>query len=142
MALRSASTDSFVLIDSSSGEVLGTIEAGRAYSTVHEGAVYLHLGRSYQVLELDLGARRAVLEPFDGDYFTQAKREIMTYIERLEERRPTRGVTLSYGTVVYTETVTGYQRKSLQDHEVIDFNRLTCPRPSSTRARCGTSSTS
>ena len=26
----------------------------RAYSTVHEGAIYLHLGRSYIVLELDL----------------------------------------------------------------------------------------
>ena len=83
VALRSASPDSFVLIDASSGEVLGTIEAGRAYSTVHEGAIYLHLGRSYHVLELDLDARRALLEPFDGDYFTQAKRESMTYIERL-----------------------------------------------------------
>ena len=59
VALRSASADSFVLIDASSGEVLGTIEAGRAYSTVHEGAIYLHLGRSYRVLELDLGGRRA-----------------------------------------------------------------------------------
>ena len=27
-------------------------------------------------------ARRALLEPFDGDYFTQTKRESMTYIER------------------------------------------------------------
>ena len=38
----------------SSGEVLGSIEAARAYWTVHEGAVYLHLGRSYHVRELDL----------------------------------------------------------------------------------------
>ena len=87
VALRSASADSFVLIDASSGEVLGTIEAGRAYATVHEGAIYLHLGRSYHVLELDLDARRALLEPFAGDYFTQTKRESMTYIERLHERR-------------------------------------------------------
>ncbi len=92
VTLRSASADSFVLIDASSGEVLGTIEAGRAYSTVHEGAVYLHLGRAYQVLELDLEARRAMLEPFDGDYFTQTKRESMTYIERLIERRQTNAV--------------------------------------------------
>jgi DEAD/DEAH box helicase domain-containing protein len=127
VALRSASADSFVLLDGSSGEVLGTIEAGRAYSTVHEGAVYLHLGRSYHVLELDLNARRAILEPFDGAYFTQTKREIMTYIDRLAERRLTRGVTLSYGSVVYTETVIGYQRKSLQDHEVIDFHSLDLP---------------
>jgi DEAD/DEAH box helicase domain-containing protein len=127
VSLRSASADSFVLIDGKSGEVIGTIEAARAYSTVHEGAVYLHLGQSYHVLELDLGARRALLEPFDGDYFTQTKREIMTYIERLGDRRTTCGVTLSYGSVVYSETVLGYQRKGLQDHAVIDFLTLDLP---------------
>jgi DEAD/DEAH box helicase domain-containing protein len=127
VALRSASADSFVLIDASSGEVLGTIEAGRAYSTVHEGAVYLHLGRSYHVLELDLEARRALLEPFSGDYFTQTKRESMTYIERLLERRQSNGVSLSYGSVIYSEVVLGYQRKALQDHSVIDFQMLDLP---------------
>jgi DEAD/DEAH box helicase domain-containing protein len=127
VALRSASADSFILLDATSGEVLGTIEAGRAYSTVHEGAVYMHLGRSYHVLQLDLGARRAVLEPFDGDYYTQAKRESMVYIERLAEQRGTRGVTLSYGSVVYSETVLGYQRKGLQDQAVIDFQSLELP---------------
>jgi DEAD/DEAH box helicase domain-containing protein len=128
VGLRSASADSYVLIDSSSGEVLGTVEAGRAYSTIHEGAVYLHMGRSYLVLDLDLGARRALLEPFDGDYFTQTKRESMTYIERLTERRVSHGVTLSFGSVVYSEEVLGYQRKSLRDHEVIDFQTLDLPR--------------
>jgi DEAD/DEAH box helicase domain-containing protein len=126
-ALRSASADSFVLIDVSSGEVVGSIEAGRAFGTVHEGAVYLHLGRSYRVLELDLQSRRAMLEPFSGDYFTQAKRESMTYIERLHERREVLGVTLSFGSVVYSETVLGYQRKALQDHAVIDFQTLELP---------------
>jgi DEAD/DEAH box helicase domain-containing protein len=127
VALRSASPDSFVLIDADSGEVLGTIEASRAYNTVHDGAVYLHMGRSYLVAQLDLDSRRAVLHRFDGDYFTQAKRESMTYIERLQQRRITNGVTLSYGTVVYSETVLGYQRKGLQDHAVIDFQGLDLP---------------
>jgi DEAD/DEAH box helicase domain-containing protein len=127
VALRSASADSFVLVDASSGEVLGTIEAGRAYSTVHEGAVYLHLGRSYLVRDLDLPGRRAMLEPFSGDYFTQTKRESMTYIERLIERRETSGVTLSFGSVVYSEVVLGYQRRGLQDHALIDFQTLDLP---------------
>jgi len=127
VALRSASVDNFVLIDASSGEVLGSIEAARAFSTVHEGAVYLHLGRSYRVLGLDLDSRRALLEPFGDDYFTQAKRESMTYIERLQERRETLGVTLSFGAVVYSETVLGYQRKRLQDHRLIDFQMLDLP---------------
>ena len=127
VALRSASADSFLLIDASSGEVLGMVEAARAYATIHEGAVYLHLGRSYVVRELDLASRRAVLDPFDGNYFTQTKSESMTIIERLHEQRSTHGVTLSFGEVVYSETVVGYQRKGLQDHEVIDFNALDLP---------------
>jgi len=127
VALRSAGADSFILIDAGSGEVLGTIEAVRAYGTVHEGAIYMHLGRSYHVRELDLAGRRALLEPFNGDYFTQAKRESMTYIERLEAQRETHGVTLYFGEVVYSETVLGYQRKGLQDHAVIDFQALDLP---------------
>ena len=127
VALRSASANSFALIDASSGEILGTIEAERAYATVHPGAIYLHLGRAYEVRELDLASARALLEPFTGDYFTQTKRESMISIERLRERRNTRGVELSFGPVVYSETVLGYQRKSLQDHEVIDFHALELP---------------
>jgi DEAD/DEAH box helicase domain-containing protein len=127
VALRSASPDSFVLIDASSGEVVGNVEAARAYSTVHDGAIYLHMGRSYRVESLDLDSRHALLEPFSGDYFTQARRESMTYIERLHERRDEHGVRLSFGSVVYSETVLGYQRKSLQDHQVLDFQTLELP---------------
>jgi DEAD/DEAH box helicase domain-containing protein len=127
VALRSASADSFVLIDAQTGEVIGTVEAVRAYATVHEGAVYLHMGRSYAVLDLDLDSRRALLDPFDGDYFTQARRDSMVYIERLHEQREMLGVKLSFGEVVYSETVLGYQRKALADHQMIDFQTLDLP---------------
>jgi DEAD/DEAH box helicase domain-containing protein len=127
VALRSATADTFGLIDSGSGELLGTIEASRAYSTVHEGAIYLHLGRSYHVRELDLRGRRALLEPFNGDYYTQAKRESLTQIERLFEQRETLGVKLSFGSVVVEETVLGYQRKRLADQEPIGFEALSLP---------------
>ncbi len=127
VSLRSGTPDSFALIDVESGELIGQIEAGRAYSTVHEGAVYLHLGRSYHVLGLDLDARRVLLEPFTGNYYTQAKRESFTWVERLMERRDVLGVRLSFGAVAVSETVLGYQRKGLQDHEVIDFTALDLP---------------
>ena len=89
--------------------------------------MYLHMGRSYLVLDLDLAGRRALLEPFTGNYFTQAKRESMIYITRLHDQRETCGVTLSFGEIAYAETVLGYQRKRLQDHEVIDFQTLDLP---------------
>src|SRR4051812_46509780 len=61
IALRSASADSFAVVDERAGEVIGTVEAGRAFSTVHPGAVYMHLGASYEVQELDLRGRRALV---------------------------------------------------------------------------------
>ena len=51
------------MIDITSGEMLGQVEAERAFTTVHPGAIYLHLGRSYEVAELDLGAGRAAVRP-------------------------------------------------------------------------------
>ncbi len=127
VSLRSASPDSFAVVDVGSGEVLGTVEAARAYTTVHQGAVYLHQARSYEVLELDLDARRALVRPFDGDWYTQPKSETFTEIEGLLERREALGATLSYGRVRVTETVVAYQRKRLSDHEQIDLQTLDLP---------------
>jgi DEAD/DEAH box helicase domain-containing protein len=130
VSLRSASPDSFAIVDVSSGELLGQTEAARAHSTIHDGAIYLHQGRSYEVRELDLEHRRALVAPFDGDWYTQPKRETDTNIERLLDRRETLGVTLSFGEVSVTETVLGYQRKRLADHAQVDLVMLDLPQTS------------
>src|SRR4051812_13454887 len=79
--LRSTTPDTFAVVEAQSGTVLGIVERERAYSTVHEGAVYLHLGESYLVRELDLQARTALVTPYSGDYYTQAKKDTNTAIE-------------------------------------------------------------
>jgi DEAD/DEAH box helicase domain-containing protein len=127
VSLRSASPESFAIVDVSSGELLGSTEAARAHSTVHEGAVYLHLGRSYEVRELDLDRRRALVAPFDGDWYTQPKRETDTEIVRLLDRRDALGVTLSFGEVSVTDTVLAYQRRRLSDHAQVDIVALDLP---------------
>ncbi|MEJ7784380.1 MAG: DEAD/DEAH box helicase [Solirubrobacteraceae bacterium] len=132
VSLRSAQPDSFAVMDVHNGELLGTVEAARAHSTTHEGAVYLHMGRSYEVVELDLDARRAAVRPFDGAWYTQPKRETDTWIERLLDQRETLGVKLSFGLVTVSETVMAYQRKRLPDHEVLDLQALDLPTTSFT----------
>lgn len=127
VSLRSASPDSVAVVDVASGELLGTVEASRAPNTVHDGAIYLHLGRSYEVDELDLETRRALVKPFDGNWYTQPKRETDLHIERLLDRREALGVTLSFGRVIVTEQVHAYQRKRLPDHEVMDLQTVDLP---------------
>ncbi len=127
VSLRSASADSIAVIEAGSGELIGSVEAERAFSTIHPGAVYLHLGRSYEVRELDIGARRAIVEPFEGDWYTQPKKETDTYIEEPLRSRSLGEVELSVGAVSVTEQVIAYQRKRLSDHEVIDLVALDLP---------------
>src|SRR5581483_3056509 len=125
--LRSTSPDAFLVVDASTGDVLGLAERERAYSTVHEGAVYLHLGRRYLVRELDLQARRALVEPFDGDWYTQAKKETQTSIEeplRVERRL---GLELSFGRVSVTEQVVAYQKRAAADGSTLDTVPLELP---------------
>ena len=110
---------------------------------VHEGAVYLHLGRSYEVRELDLDDRRALLEPFSGDYFTQAKRESMTYIERLARspRGPRRHAFVRLGRVLGDRPRLPAQGPSGPRGDRLP-RRSICRRSSSRPALSGTSSTS
>jgi len=125
--LRSASSDAFTVIDASTGTLLGIVERERAYSTVHEGAVYLHLGEQWLVRELDLAARRVVVEPFGGDYYTQAKKETSTDIDeplRVERRS---GLELTFGRVAVTEQVVAYQQKQIRDQSTIATIALDLP---------------
>jgi DEAD/DEAH box helicase domain-containing protein len=126
-SLRSSTPDAFTVIDATSGSLLGVVERERAYSTVHTGAVYLHMGEQWLVRELDLLARHAIVEPFSGDWYTQTKKETSTDIEeplRVERRL---GLSLTFGRVSVTEQVVAYQRKSIRDQATIDTVQLDLP---------------
>ena len=127
VGLRSATAEAFTVVDATDGSVLGIVERERAYSTVHEGAVYLHLGDSYLVTALDHAARTALVEPFRGPWYTQAKRETTTAIVeplRVERRC---GLELSFGSVSVTEQVVAFQRKSISGGETIETVPLDLP---------------
>ncbi len=80
LSLRSGDSEGFVIVDEETGTVLGTAERERAFSTVHEGAVYLHLGDQYGVTALDLESRTALVRPVTVDWYTQARKETETTI--------------------------------------------------------------
>jgi DEAD/DEAH box helicase domain-containing protein len=127
ITLRSASADSVAVIERDSGEMLGLVEAERAFTTIHPGAIYLHLGRSYEVEQLDVRGRRAVVSRFDGDWYTRPKKETEIYIERVCEQRSTAGVELCFGEVSVTEQVIAYQRVSIAEQEPFDVVALELP---------------
>jgi DEAD/DEAH box helicase domain-containing protein len=125
--LRSTTPDPFTIVDAATGTLLGIAERERAYSTVHDGAVYLHGGDSYRVVELDLDTRTALVQPYDGDYYTQAKKETTTAIEEPLRSGRRLGVELTFGRVSVTEQVVAYQRKSIRTQETMETVALALP---------------
>jgi len=126
VSLRSTGPDAITVVDGETGSVLGLVERERAYHTLHDGAVYLHLGEPYLVHALDLDARTAVVGRFGGDWYTQAKKETTTAIaeERRRERRL--GLELCFGAVTVSEQVVAYQRKG-RDGETLETVPLDLP---------------
>ncbi|HEY6053979.1 MAG TPA: helicase-related protein, partial [Gaiellaceae bacterium] len=129
-SLRASTAEPFTVVDASTGDVLGLVERERAYSTVHEGAVYLHLGEPWLVRQLDQARRAALVTPFDGDWYTQAKKETMTEIVSPIRSERRCGMELVFGEVSVTEQVVGYQKKSIQTQETIDQVVLDLPQTS------------
>jgi DEAD/DEAH box helicase domain-containing protein len=127
VSLRSSSVESIAVVEKKSGEVIGEVEYGRAFSTIHPGAIYMHFGASYEVEQLDLGAAQAVVRPFDDEWYTRPKMETEVFIDRVIERRRTAGVDLCFGEISVADQVTGYQRILNADQEAIDLIDLDLP---------------
>ncbi|WP_435771287.1 DEAD/DEAH box helicase [Nocardioides sp. SYSU DS0651] len=125
--IRSAGGQQVQLVEVGTGRVVGTVDGGRAHSTAHPGAVYLHRGETWLVETLDLDEHVAEMRRVETDHTTTARD--VTDIEIVEERAhvawgPCR---VSYGTVEVTNQVTSYLRRRLRTGEVIDETPLDLP---------------
>jgi DEAD/DEAH box helicase domain-containing protein len=127
ISLRSGDAEAFTVVDGETGSLLGLVERDRAYSTVHEGAVYLHLGEQYVVESLSLEDRVALVAPTRVDWYTQPKKESETTIEASERSAERLGLDLHFGRVSVTEQVIAYARKSVRDGSTIDVVPMLMP---------------
>src|SRR5262249_16682291 len=125
--IRSASGSIFAIVDEETGGLLGTADEARVFYDAHPGAVYLHQGEQFEVTELDLAAKVALVKRADPDYYTQARD--LTDIEVLDEievdlEGPADAI---FGAVRVTRRVVGFTRKSVYSNEVIDEVDLFLP---------------
>jgi DEAD/DEAH box helicase domain-containing protein len=127
ISLRSSTPNAVTVVEEDTGTLLGLVELERAYSTVHDGAVYLHLGEPYLVSRLELERRAALVAPFHGDWYTMTKQESDTAIVEERRREHRLGLELCFGSVVVTEQVVGYQRRRISTQEVLDLIALDMP---------------
>jgi DEAD/DEAH box helicase domain-containing protein len=125
--IRSAGGGTFVIVDRDGGSLLGTVDEARAYWTVHPGAIYLHQGEQFEVQELDLARRVALVTASDADHYTQVRDDTDVEVLDILAEGEVGDTPAVFGALRVTRQVIGYQRMRASTLEVIDEVPLTLP---------------
>ncbi|OZG26223.1 DEAD/DEAH box helicase [Williamsia sp. 1138] len=115
-----------MIVDETTAQLLGTVDTGRAMSTVHKGAVHIHRGESYVVDELDLDDGLALVHPEEPDWTTSARETTIVDITDVIETATHGPLTVALVRVDVTHQVVGYLRKLISG-EVLDSVELDMP---------------
>lgn len=125
--IRSASRDVYSIVELETGALLGTIDSTTTFIYVHPGAIYLHQGDSYLVVDLDLAAKVAFVERACGDYYTQPREETSLVVLGEDLRREIGRTRVCFGRVDVTSHVIAFQRKRIFTGEVLGTEKLDLP---------------
>jgi len=107
--------------------VIGSIGSGSVMSECHPGAIYLHHGRQYRVVNLDLEQRKVDVEPIFAAYFTKALGERETEVLSRARQRPVGSFLLAEGRVKVTSRIVGYERRRVRGQELLGTEPLDLP---------------
>jgi DEAD/DEAH box helicase domain-containing protein len=113
--LRGTGGDPVRVVEEDTGRLLGTVDAASADAQVHEGAVYVHQGRTHVVQRLDLETSVALVRERDVDHRTWARWVSTVDIHEVLDERRAGPVTWGFGTVDTTTQVVSYTKRRLPD---------------------------
>ncbi|KAK4804833.1 hypothetical protein SAY86_004650 [Trapa natans] len=131
--IRAIETEAYQVIDTVTNEILEKIEESKAFFQVHEGAVYLRLGKTYLIKELDLSRKIAWCKEADLKYYTKTRdyTDVQAYPATMpygptEHMIPETTAQANVCKVVTTWF--GFRRISRGTNQVMDTVELSLPR--------------
>jgi len=114
------------IVEQSTGRVLGTVDERAAHSSVHTGAVYLHQGQPYVVVDFNVEDCHAIVVAGDPGWSTRARSVSAFDIGRVEQSQTWGPVELCFGTVDVRSQVTSFLRM-LPGGEILGDHPLDLP---------------
>ncbi|WP_405912973.1 DEAD/DEAH box helicase [Streptomyces sp. NBC_00963] len=122
------------IVEAGTGRLLGTVDEASSHTTVHDGAVHLHQGRTYVVKHLDLEDSAALVEEAGPPYSTTARDTTAIAVLETDTEIPWGTGRLCYGSVEVTNQVVSFLRRRLITGEVLGETKLDLP-PRTLRTR-------
>lgn len=129
VALRAIAEGNFTVLDRAHAHrVVAEVDFHAAPSTVYPQAIYLVGGETYQVLELDWAGRRALVEPVDVDYYTDAvTHEGLSRLATFAEQTLPGDATAGHGEVRVFEQVVGFKKIRFATGENVGYGEVQLP---------------
>lgn len=128
ISLRSAAQENFVIIDMTEGHrVIGEVDRFSAPTLIHEEAIYIHEGTSYQVEKLDYEEKKAFVRKVNVDYFTDANVAVQLKVLHVDKEQSEAGFTKHYGEVTVTAKPTIFKKIKWRTHENIGSGPIHLP---------------
>ena len=109
----------FLLYNVDGHRLLGEIDGYRACRECHEGAVYLHMAKTWLVQRLDETAREILLKAASPPYYTRSLVDKDTEIQETYTTTTCGNATVSFGRLRVTERIHAYQKILLGRQKVI-----------------------
>ncbi len=129
VSLRASSDDTVVIQEVGAGRptVIGEVDRSTAPILLHEGAVYIHEGRTYLVEHLDWENALAEVRAAEVDYYTSAAESVdleVVDVYDADEHRPARR---AHGWVQVTAQSTSFRKVKRYSHETLGYGSIDLP---------------
>ncbi len=129
VSLRSAASDNVVIVDTTEGrnKVIGEMDRPSAKELIYDDAVYIHRGRQYIVLKLDLENRLCKVEEREVNYYTDAV--VKTDIKVLSEdiRGASGGVEWALSDILVRSEAEKFKKLRFHTHENVGYGDIRLP---------------
>ena len=129
VSLRTGGSDNFVVVDTTDGgeRAIGEVDVFSAPFLIHEEAIYIHEGQSYQVQALDWEGRTARVRAANTDYYTDASTTVDVQVLAEAERAVDGGAIKAHGQVLVSAKATGFKKVKLYTHETLGWGEINLP---------------
>lgn len=126
ISLRSTMTENFLIMDITEPDrprVIGEMDRFTVPMLLHENAIYMHEGTTYQVEKLDFDACKAFIRKVDVDYYTDA--DLNVSLSLLDIEKEEQGAAL--GEVKVTALVKLFKKMRFDTGENLGFGPVRLP---------------
>jgi len=126
--LRGAVEANVMLTDADTGEVFGEIDRFDAEPIVHPGAIYMHRGETYLVLDLDMDNNTATLKRRDVSYYTDPLGGTdVHHVDRVMRQKPFGTGQVFWGEVTAYFNTYAFEKVQFYELDAISRHKLDLP---------------